>query len=396
MPDFASLREFVTLQRGTTYQSARIGEPGPVLLGLGTIQRNGGFRGDDLRTYGGESADNLLLQPKDLFLSLKDVTQSADLLGAVAQVPSHVSVGRLTQDTVRLDIRNEGVPSDYLYWMLRTPQYRSYCRAHATGTTNLGLSREDFLSYQIPNPTRERKQLVELLVALDSKIAANTKIVQTVDDLLGALLANLLASTTVEEKALKEIADVNAESVNPAPESSLRYIAIAAVGVGRYDYPEIVDWGCAPSRARRRVRKGDTLWSTVRPNRRSHALNLSDDPLLVGSTGLAVLSPREIGFAYLYEVTKLARFTTYLESAAEGSAYPAVRADRFAEAPVPVLPTTAQETFESVAAPMRKHVFSLSEQNLTLTEMRDALLPQLMSGKIRVKDAEKTVEEAVL
>ena len=80
------LGALVALQRGTTYKSSLLGYPGPVLLGLASIQRNGGFRGDSLRTYGGESPSKLILTPGDLYVSLKDVTQSADLLGAVSRV----------------------------------------------------------------------------------------------------------------------------------------------------------------------------------------------------------------------------------------------------------------------------------------------------------------------
>jgi hypothetical protein len=82
-----TLGDLVSLQRGTTYKSALLGQPGPTLLGLASIQRNGGFRNDNLKTYGGDSPDKLLLGPGDIYVSLKDVTQSADLLGAIARVP---------------------------------------------------------------------------------------------------------------------------------------------------------------------------------------------------------------------------------------------------------------------------------------------------------------------
>jgi type I restriction enzyme S subunit len=51
--------EFVELQRGKTYKSRLKDLPGPYLLGLGSIERNGGFRSDNLATYGGDSPDNL-------------------------------------------------------------------------------------------------------------------------------------------------------------------------------------------------------------------------------------------------------------------------------------------------------------------------------------------------
>jgi type I restriction enzyme S subunit len=109
------LGDYCTLQRGTTYKSRLLGLPGPALLGLATIQRNGGFRGDSLETYGGESPAKLLVQPGELYVSLKDVTQSADLLGAVTRLPLGHLPGRLTQDTVKLERRGGDVPRDYLY-----------------------------------------------------------------------------------------------------------------------------------------------------------------------------------------------------------------------------------------------------------------------------------------
>src|SRR5262249_53275296 len=49
------LGDLVTLTRGKTYKSSMKGLPGPVLLGLSSINRNGGFREDSLTTYGGDS-----------------------------------------------------------------------------------------------------------------------------------------------------------------------------------------------------------------------------------------------------------------------------------------------------------------------------------------------------
>jgi type I restriction enzyme S subunit len=43
-----TLADYFTLQRGTTYKSRLLGRPGPILLGLATIQRNGGFRTDSV------------------------------------------------------------------------------------------------------------------------------------------------------------------------------------------------------------------------------------------------------------------------------------------------------------------------------------------------------------
>ena len=185
-----TLNDYITLQRGTTYQSRLLDEPGPVLLGLATIQRNGGFRTDSLRTYGGESPDKLLVQPGELYVSLKDVTQSADLLGAVARLPFDHPPGRLTQDTVKLAPRRADIPIDYLYWLLRTPEYRGYCRAHATGTTNLGLARGDFLAFPAPAPTPYQRRIVDTLDTLDEKIELNRRMNVTLEAIARALFTS--------------------------------------------------------------------------------------------------------------------------------------------------------------------------------------------------------------
>ena len=166
-----SLRDFVSLQRGTTYKGELVGAPGPALLGLASIQPNGGFRRVGFKTYGGECPDKISLKPGDLYVSLKDVTQSGALLGAVSRVPNDVESGRLTQDTVKLIFDGQPISHDYLFWLLRTPAYRELCRSRATGTTTLGLARDDFLDLPVPLPGQGEFSFVELFEALEKRLS---------------------------------------------------------------------------------------------------------------------------------------------------------------------------------------------------------------------------------
>jgi type I restriction enzyme S subunit len=190
----STLGEHIELRRGTTYKSSLKDRPGPYLLGLSSIRRNGGFRRDSLSTYGGESSAEILLGPGELYVSLKDVTQSADLLGSIARVPSDIQQGRLTQDTVRLLSKNTELPSCYVYQTLRTREYREYCRARATGTTNLGLSRADFLSYKIVIPPADFLQKFDSTVQLlERRCDLNDAESCTLRSLRDALLPKLLS-----------------------------------------------------------------------------------------------------------------------------------------------------------------------------------------------------------
>jgi type I restriction enzyme S subunit len=199
--------EFVELQRGKTYKSRLKDFPGPYLLGLGSIERNGGFRSDKLATYGGDSPDNLLVYPGDLYVSLKDVTQSADLLGAVARFPKRFKRGRLTQDTVKLIFKPDTVLPTILYHFLLLPEYREYCRSHATGTTNLGLAREDFLSYLVIKPSKNvQGAFDEITNQIDDRIGQNDTESQTLtvlrDELLSQLLCDCLRQHSTQNPTL--------------------------------------------------------------------------------------------------------------------------------------------------------------------------------------------------
>src|SRR5690606_12908387 len=66
-------------------------------------------------------------------------------------------------------------------------QYREYCRAHATGTTNLGLARDDFLAFEVPEYTAARQVIVQTLSTLDDKIELNRRMNETLEAMARAL-----------------------------------------------------------------------------------------------------------------------------------------------------------------------------------------------------------------
>jgi type I restriction enzyme S subunit len=51
------------------------------------------------------------------------------------------------------------------------------------------------------------------------------------------------------------------------------------------------------------------------------------------------------------------------------------------------------EEFGKVVAPMYQQIDAFAEESRTLANCRDLLLPRLMSGDIRIKDAERFVQE---
>ena len=97
--------------------------------------------------------------------------------------------------------------------------------------------------------------------------------------------------------ALGDVCEINPETINPVvtyPNETIFYVDISSVenGTGRFlGYSEIAS-SEAPSRARRGIRSGDVLLSTVRPNLKAFTLLEKVRTRAVASTGFAVLRAR--------------------------------------------------------------------------------------------------------
>ncbi|OUI80279.1 restriction endonuclease subunit S [Acetobacter tropicalis] len=435
----AILGDYFELQRGTTYKSALLGQPGPVLLGLGSIARNGGFKGDNLKTYGGPCDPRHLLKPGEIYVSLKDVTQSADLLGAVARVPSYIPLGRLTQDTVKLVFKQEDAPRTYLYWLLQTPQYREYCRAHSTGTTNLGLARDDFLNFEVPSLTRERQWIVDLVQNIEDKIELNRRMNQTLEGIGQAIFWDWFVHFgPTRRKAAGEtdpVAIMGGLTQDPACAAELA--ALFPFAFGDDGWP--VSWaetaigdlvkaqgGSTPSTGEETLwAPAEHYWATPKDLSNMHDFALFDTARKISDAGLAkitsgllpvgsvLLSSRapigylaiaqvpvainqgfiglvpnaEVGSAYLYCWCK-ANMDKIVANA-NGSTFQEISKKNFRPI-TSALPADRRliAEFEHVAEPLFARLIAGAKESRTLAETRDYLLPRLMSGAVRVKPLE--------
>lgn len=134
----------------------------------------------------------------------------------------------------------------------------------------------------------------------------------------------------MNERTLDSLCAINPETLGPntSADFEFRYLDISAVTRGRIDWSATRRWRfCdAPSRARRRLRCGDVLLCTVRPNLRAHArIDREDVVPLVGSTGFAALRPSlptDSGFVFHQLFSD--SVSGQLRALETGSNYPAV------------------------------------------------------------------------
>jgi type I restriction enzyme S subunit len=373
-----------------------------------------------------------LVHPGDLYVSLKDVTQSADLLGAVARLPTDHPPGRLTQDTVKLEPKGMTVPLDYLYWLLRTPQYRSYCGAHATGTTNLGLAREDFLAFPAPEPTPIQHKFVETLGTLDEKIELNRRMNETLEATARALFkswfvdfdpvrakaedrdpgllkpfADLFPDSFVDSelgeipkgwqvKSIGDLADVMGGTTPSTKESAYwdggmhawatpKDLSGLSVPVLLDTERRITDAGLSQIGSGL-LQKGTVLLSSRAP---IGYLAIAEVPVAINQ-GFIAMTPKT-GTPNLFLLLWASVAHEEIVSRANGSTFLEISKANFRPIPVVTPSAYVMQKFEQLARPLYERVVESARESRTLAALRDTLLPKLISGELRVKDATKMV-----
>jgi len=148
-------------------------------------------------------------------------------------------------------------------------------------------------------------------------------------------------------KKLKNVAFINLDTLNEdiQPDYLLTYIDIGNVtSDGSILETQEFQFKQAPSRARRKVKNGDTIISTVRTYLR--AISLIKDPPenLIVSTGFAVLSPRaEIDSRFLFRFVQSSEFVEKVVAHSEGVGYPAINPSKLACLPIWLPPLPEQQ-----------------------------------------------------
>ncbi|MDE5109237.1 MAG: restriction endonuclease subunit S, partial [Trichodesmium sp. St17_bin3_1_1] len=73
--------------------------------------------------------------------------------------------------------------------------------------------------------------------------------------------------------------------------------------------------------------------------------------------------------------------------------FPQITFDSISYFPIILAPKSIQISFLNLISPFEKQINQNNLQSETLANIRDTLLPKLMSGEIRVKEAETIIKE---
>jgi type I restriction enzyme S subunit len=122
-------------------------------------------------------------------------------------------------------------------------------------------------------------------------------------------------------------------------------------------------------------------------------LAIAEIPVAINQGFIALICERELTNHYVLQWLRLNMDT--VKSRANGTTFLEISKANFRPIPIAIPPKTILSRFNSQAKVIHQGIVNNLRQSETLSAIRDALLPKLLSGQIRVRDAEKMVESAV-
>ena len=273
----------------------------------------------------------------------------------------------------------------------------------------------------------EQKAIAEILNHLDDKIELNRQMCKTLEDTAQAIFKSWFVdfdpvhakATGKQPKGLKpEIAALFPDSVEDSelgkkpkgwiisrlgdhfqltmgqspPGSTYNEDGIGEPFYqGRSDFgfrfPQKRVYCTAPTRY---AAKGDTLVSVRAP---VGDINMAIERCAIGRGVAAVRHKNGSSIFTYYAMEQLRNNFNHFE--AEGTVFGSITKGDFLNLPFIAPPNALVECFERSFAVLENSIESHELESITLTSIRDALLPRLISGEIKVTDAERIVERSI-
>ena len=372
----------------------------PVVRGVNLAR--GIFVDDDFVFITTDKADEIMsasVEPGDLIFTHRGT------IGQVSMIPRKPRFDRYvigsSQLKTRLD-KSKTIPEFYYYWFQSTKGQQSIlANASTVGVPGIATPLTSIRKLKVPLPNLSEQQAISaVLGALDDKIAVNERIAATYEQILQARFDQLCVasdSNSADAISVTDLVKFNPKVPKPLTGEAV-YVDMAALATNRAG---IRTWLHREPKPGTRFVNGDTLLARITPclenGKTGYVDFMNDSEVGVGSTEFIVMRSR-VGvpseFSYFlarnehfreHAIRKMMGSSGRQRVSAADAAYFLINA-----------PTgKALTEFGTMASEKFKHMKSLESESRTLATLRDTMLPQLMSGKLRVRDAERIVEDTV-
>ena len=273
-----------------------------------------------------------------------------------------------------------------------------YLANYVTQTSIAHLPKDKLELIPLPVPlANEQRAIAEALSDVDGLVESLETLIAKKRAVETATMQQLLTGRTRlpgfsgewRTRQVLDVADVDPENLSndTKPDFVFNYISLEQVVSGRLLGYSEEKFCTAPSRARRVLRYGDVLMSTVRPGLMAHLLYRDQIPNAICSTGFAVLRPKtklcDPGFLFSHLLGHVVN--RQIQNALAGSNYPAISGRDVGRLEIP-FPSRIQEqrAIAATLSDMDAELTALENRLDKVRALKQGMMQQLLTGRIRL------------
>ena len=285
--------------------------------------------------------------------------------------------------------KKDVVSPKYLYYFLKNSSTVAELQllAETRSGTFPQITFSEVANLTIPVPSLAVQEvIVQTMQCLEDKITCNEQINDNLQQQAFSVFDNLIANAENNDYTVSDYAFLNPKRTL-AKNQVARSIDMSQLSTSGA-FPS--SWEMKPFNGGMRFTNGDTLLARITPcleNGKTAFIDFLDDgEVAFGSTEYIVLAPKnDTPPEMLYCLARYPAFVDYAVKNMNGSSgRQRVSAETVGQYRLPLFDKHSLVLFKEVVSPMFLKMRYNSLENMRLAELRDALLPKLMSGEIDV------------
>lgn len=184
------LGDIIKISSGFAYKGEYLGYGDKYLLGMGCVSFNEQFLDKGVRPYSGECDNRFYAKAGDIVLATRQQSDNMPILGMPAVIPYKYKDRKLIVGANLYRIINESKDfgNDFIYWLLKDPRYVNYIKSCQSGTTVRMITKANIENYTFVCPNKKSRLLISrFLWTLEKKIELNRRINENLEQQAQAL-----------------------------------------------------------------------------------------------------------------------------------------------------------------------------------------------------------------
>lgn len=319
-------------------------------------------------------------------------------VGPVVRIPEAPLVAP-GQRTVLLRPDEDKLNSGYAFYLLSSPSMQAALWEKAEGSTVPHLNVADIRNLELPRlpAIHEQRAIAATLGALDDKIESNTRLSGTLRSLILVEFRRFLGAS-LPKIALSELVSITSGRSYRSSElqdSTTALVTLKSIDRAGGYKPDGLKAYVGPYKPAQEIRPGELVVAQTDLTQQAEVVGRGVRvpasqafETLVASLDLAIVRPLEgMPVEYLHGLLTTESFRQHCRNHVTGTTVLHLAKDAIPSWEAPVAPKGQQVEYAAFARSVFARLDALSEESIKLARLRDALLPELLSGRIRVHEA---------